>query len=169
MLSTWKTDDGRRFVAFLGLVTIALTNTKYLLYTDDKQRVWRPLFGHSSRVLRRSWRKPPGMKMAKASLAEVDEVWTAIDTLVELQEKDESAWGYADLEAFEDAVNTLSIGQGRVVFGMRTLLENCCDPEAKTLRYREDIRQGLWLRSRLMWSIKLMNRFGFRPWNSDGE
>lgn len=99
-----------------------------------------------------------GMKMARASQADIDSLWlflqdleaaedrdeywnAAHDDLIEIPE-DEKGWQEADDRLLKWVRQNIDKIRGfeRIVFGYQMLLENCCDPALSYLDWRPDVK-----------------------------
>ena len=122
------------------------------------KRLWGYLMYHS---------RSAGMKCSKPSESDFESIRTLIDKTREnfdLWQGDEMSTQLF-MNELDVMLDDADRSQGRVLFGCENLIECGCDPDKDYIDFHPQIHEGLWLRRRFDWLIRLMNFVKFRPWS----
>ena len=103
------------------------------------------------------------IRIGRASIADIDAVEAVLDAVGELLE--ESELDNPALERLHGLYEAASPGaQGRVLLGLRVLLDSCVDPAIARLDYKPAIKKGIWLQQRLSLVTSALELVGVKPW-----
>jgi hypothetical protein len=111
--------------------------------------------------------EPLGMRCSKPCPSDLENFYNLFNEAETLTEQwmDDKIDVFSYVDSLETLIDAVDFSQGRVLMGLEILLDNCTDPDRDYIEFSPEIRQGLWLRERVSWLVKLMLFCRLRPWD----
>jgi hypothetical protein len=144
---------------------IGLASGDYLQTHDSNGNGFRRLWW---RVMYRS--NSTGVKMSKPDDEDIENIRSLITVSGEEFSKFQDGKISAEhlLDTIYQALDKAERSQGRVLFGMEVILDprnNIFDPNTNYFDLSPEIKEGLWLRSKVSWLFWLLRVIRFQPWH----